>query len=244
MSARLYFDWNATAPPRPEAKQAAIEALGELAVGRLSRHDRDQVVGDLRALAPADGPDGPDRFASELVTLLVSPDAEAQLRPGDWAERGGPRRLIRRLLPDALERWLIRIGLFLAFLSALLGALVLAVVVSGQITAIEVPPGPMEMPTEPIWVGILAVVWVVVGLACGWALVLSLARRHERAMGIARYAILLSLVAGGLLNLYISQLGALSDVIVQFVLLLLILDQRTRLSVQPQSQAAAGSGAA
>ena len=49
-------------------------------------------------------------------------------------------------------------------------------------------------------------------------------------MAIAQYAVLGGLVAGGLLNTYVSQLGALTGVIVQLGLLLLIIDQRRRLA--------------
>ncbi len=49
-------------------------------------------------------------------------------------------------------------------------------------------------------------------------------------MAIAQYAVLFHLVAGGLLNLYVSQLEALSGVLMLFGLLLLILDQRSRIA--------------
>ncbi len=85
----------------------------------------------------------------------------------------------------------------------------------------------------------LALVWVVVGVTNGVALVLSLTGHHERGMAIAQYAVLIGLVAGGLLNTYVSQLGALSGVVVQLGLLLLILDQRGRLA-EARSQAPVG----
>ncbi len=49
-------------------------------------------------------------------------------------------------------------------------------------------------------------------------------------MVVAQYAVLLGLVAGGLLNTYVSQVGALAGVVVQLGLLLLIIDQRRRLA--------------
>ena len=91
------------------------------------------------------------------------------------------------------------------------------------------PTGPIEAPTEPIWVLLVAIVWVVVGVANGIAFVLSVAGRHAKGMVVAQYAVLLDLVAGGLLNVYVSQVGALTGVIVQVLLLLLILDQRRRI---------------
>ena len=85
---------------------------------------------------------------------------------------------------------------------------------------------------------LLGLVWVAVGVANGVALVLSLAGRHPMGMAIAQYAVLAGLVAGGLLNTYVSQLGALSGILVQLGLLLLILDQRGRL--ETREAAAAG----
>jgi hypothetical protein len=80
-----------------------------------------------------------------------------------------------------------------------------------------------------VWGLLIALVWIVVGVANGAALVMSLAGRHSRAMAVAQYAVLTELVAGGLLNVYVSQVGALTSVVVQVLLLLLILDQRRRI---------------
>jgi hypothetical protein len=213
-------------PTTAEAIQGAIESLRDLADGRLSTHDRDRAVERLHTAGTTEERAG---LSGELLAILRSPDTEARLiRPG-WVERGEATRLVRRLLPDRVERILIRIGLFLSVLSALVGMLIALEVLGGQVTSIPDPVGPIEMPSEPVWVLLLALVWVVVGLSNGVALVLSLAGRHARAMGIAQYAVLVALVAGGLLNTYVSQLGALSGVVVQLGLLLLILDQRGRL---------------
>jgi hypothetical protein len=75
-------------------------------------------------------------------------------------------------------------------------------------------------------------VWVVVGTASGLALGLSLVGRLGAGMALAQYALLLGLVAGGLLDAFVSQLGALSGVIIQLGLLLLIMDQRSRLEAR------------
>ena len=213
-------------PTTSEATQGAIEAIRDLADGRLSAPDRDRAVDRLRASGATTTPGLP----GDLLAILGSPDTEARLaRPG-WLERGEARSLIRRLLPDRLERIIIRIGLFLSASAALVGLLIAIAVLGGQVTSIPVPDGPIEMPTEPVWLLLLALVWVVVGLTNGAALVLSLTGRHARGMAVAQYAVLIGLVVGGLLNTYVSQLGALSGVVVQLGLLLLILDQRGRLA--------------
>jgi hypothetical protein len=132
-------------------------------------------------------------------------------------------------MPDRLERVLIRIGLFLSALVGLIGLLIALVVLSGSVEQGAVPTGPIEYPDDPGWTLILALIWMVVGVANGVALVLSLAGRHAVAMAVAQYAVLIGIVAGGLLNTYVSQLGALSGVLLQVLLLLLVLDQRKRL---------------
>lgn len=214
-------------PSDAVAIQGAIEAIRDLADGRLSVSDRDRAVERLRASGAVSGDDG---LADELLTLLRSVDTEARLAEPGWIERGGAQRQLRRVLSDRTERILIRVGLFLSLVAALVGLLIALAVTGGQVTSIPDPVGPIEMPTEPVWILMLALVWVVVGVTNGVALVLSLTARHERGMAIAQYAVLIGLVAGGLLNTYVSQLGALSGVVVQLGLLLLILDQRGRLA--------------
>jgi hypothetical protein len=212
-------------PTTSEATQGAIEAIRDLADGRLSTPDRDRAVGRLHAAGAA----ATAGLPGELLIILGSADTEARLaRPG-WVERGEARSLTRRLLPDRVERVAIRIGLFLSALAALLGLLIAIAVLAGQVTSIPDPVGPIEMPTEPVWLLLLALVWVAVGVTNGAALLMSLTGRHPRGMAVAQYAVLIGLVAGGLLNTYVSQLGALSGVVVQLGLLLLILDQRGRL---------------
>ena len=217
-------------PTLAVATQGAIEAIRDLADGRLSAVDRDRAVARLHAAGALPGT--PD-LESELMDVLGSSATSARLaRPG-WFERVEASRRLRRRLPDRLERLLVRIGLFLSALTATLGALLALVILSGEVTSIpEVAVGPIEYPSEPVWVLLLALVWVVVGVANGVALVLSLAGRHAVGMAIAQYAVLTGLIAGGLLNTFVSQLGALSSVLVQLVLLLLILDQRARIGTR------------
>jgi hypothetical protein len=225
-------------PSEDVATQGAIEAIRDLADGRLSEPDRDRAVERLHAAGATTATTG---LPGDLLSILSSPDTEARLAQPGWVERGESRLLIRRLLPDRVERILIRIGLFLSALAALLGLLIAIAVLGGQVTSIPDPVGPIEMPTEPVWVLLLALVWVVVGVTNGAALVLSLTGRHPRGMAVAQYAVLIGLVAGGLLNTYVSQLGALSGVVVQLGLLLLILDQRGRLAEVSSQEPAASS---
>jgi hypothetical protein len=223
-------------PSRTDAVHGAIEAVRDLQDGLLTQRDRDRALARLdaaRAGAPA------TEVELGLTEALSGPGADARLaRPG-WIERGDAARLVRRLLPDRLERLIVRIGLFLSAVTAIVGLLVAIVVAGGQIPAIPDPTGPIEAPSQPIWVLLIAVVWVVVGTANGVALVMSLAGRHARAMAVAQYAVLLDLVAGGLLNVYVSQVSALAGVVVQVGLLLLILHQRQRIR---EREAGAGSG--
>lgn len=217
------------APREADAVQGAIEAIRDLADGRLSRPDRDRAVERLLAVEGA-ATGGVSSLHGELLALLRSPDTDARLAHPGWVERGDLQRLIRRILPDRIERWIVRIGLFLSVGTAMLGVLVAVAIAGLDIQSLPDPEGPIEAPTEPIWIVLLGLVWVIVGVGCGVALTLSLARQHRRAMLVAQYFVLLGLVAGGLLNVYISQVQALSGVVVQFALLLLVLDQRSRMA--------------
>jgi hypothetical protein len=212
-------------PSDTEAVQGAIEAVRSLADGRLTRGDRDRAVSRLQAARPpATSP-----LALDLAGILGSSHTESRLATGGRLDGGTVARLARRLLPDRLERFLIRAGLLLIALSAVLWLLVLLVVLGGGVEGPVTTRGPIEHPEDPVWLALLALVWVVVGVVAGVALVLSLTGRHGRAMEAAQYAVLAGLIAGGLLNLYVSQLEALGGVLLQFLLLLMILDQRSRL---------------
>jgi hypothetical protein len=169
-------------------------------------------------------------LSGELLRLLRSPETEAQLKPPGWFERGAHVVLLRRFMPDRLERFLIRLGLLLNVLTALLWLLIVLVVASGfEPSEVTEPSGPVEFPQEPLWLALLGIVWIVTGVASAVALGMSLLRQHERAMGLARYTLLVALVAGGLLETYVSQLGALTNMLIQLALLVLVLDQLSRL---------------
>lgn len=213
-------------PTATEAVHGALEAVRDLIDGRLDPSDRDRALHRL-GVAGADQPLGDISVA--LFAILASPASEARLTSSDVSGRGRALTWLRRLLPARLELWIIRIGLLLSALTALLGVLVAIALLNGATGAIvTAQTGPIEYPDEPLWVLLLAGVWMVVGVANGAALVLSLTGRDRVAMAIAQYSILTALVAGGLLNVYVSQLGALSDILALLVLLALVLDRRAR----------------
>lgn len=213
-------------PSRSDAVQGAIESLRDLQDGRLTRRDRDRALERMdtaRAGAPATD------IERGLMAALAGPGAEEALAHPGWVDRGDGDRLLRRLLPDRLERFLVRAGLLFSAFGALLGLLVAYVVAGGAIPSLPDPTGPLEAPSEPVWILLIAIVWVVVGIANGVAFVLSVTGRHPKGMAVAQYAVLLDLIAGGLLNVYVSQVGALAGVVFQVGLLLLIMDQRRRI---------------
>ena len=215
------------APTPAEATQGAIDALRDLADGRLTAADRDRAVARLGASGVTAATAG---LPGELLAILVAPGTDARLAEPGRLARTDLGALVRRLLPDRLERAIVRIGLLLSALSGAFGALIALVVLSGGITELPAAAaGPIEYPTEPVWALLVGAVWAVVGAANLIALVLSLAGRHTRAMAIAQVAVLTGLVAGGLLSTFVGQLGALSGVLVQLGLLLLVLDQRRRI---------------
>lgn len=212
-------------PAPAQAAQGAIEALRDAADGRLTEPDRRRAISRLEASqAPAT-----IAMSTGLLALLNSPEVgEALAEPG-WLARGEGRRWLRRLLPDVVERVIVWIGLALSALNALVGLLIAYVVLSGAVTFIPDPDGPIEIPQDPFWAMLLGLVWVLVGAANIVALILDIAGRRQRGMAIAQYSVLAGLVAGGLLGVFVSQLQALTGVLLQLLLLLLIVDQRRRL---------------
>lgn len=238
----LLLVWQLARRPHALTRRAAVrsatEALGDLADGRLSAADRDRVV---RALTDAIGDDPVRPLERDLLALLRSAATTADLAPPGWVARGDGARTIERLLPDRLEGALIGLGLVASVLQALVGLLFAVAISAGGLPAIPDPQGPVEAPTEPVWIALLGVVWIVVGVAAGAALIAAIAGHRERSLGIARAAVLIGLVAGGLLSVYVSQLGALSGVLLQVVLLLLVLDRQRRLA---RDAATVGAGGA
>ncbi|MEX1295026.1 MAG: hypothetical protein AB1Z67_02535 [Candidatus Limnocylindrales bacterium] len=213
-------------PTPAEATHGAIGAIRDLADGRLSAAGRDRAIEGLEAAGVDSEAPG---LAADLLTLLRSEETGSALASPGWLERGTVLDHLRRLIPDRLENLIIRIGLLLNTLGALVGLVIVAALASGQsVTGSPDPAGPIALPDDPFWLALLGVVWLVVGAASGVAFGLSLLGRHDPALTIAQYSLLIALVAGGLVDTYVEQLGALSSVIVQLALLALVLDQRSR----------------
>ncbi len=80
--------------------------------------------------------------------------------------------------------------------------------------------------------------WIVAGGASAVSLGLSVLGRHDGALALAQYALLIALAAGGLIDTYVGQFGALTSVIMQLALLALVLDQRSRRAAQSRSRTA------
>jgi hypothetical protein len=217
-----------------DAMQAAVDALRDGVDGRLTAAERDRVV---ERLGPARSAADPAiaGLAERQAALLTSPEIEARLASPGWIERGDAAALLERLLPLRLERALVLLGLlWMAFVAALSSLLLLGLAWAGGPLEITVPEGPVEIPTEPIWVILLLVVGVVVGIASGVAAVLILRRREPAGIRVAIGAVLLNLVAGGLLTFYVAQFGAVASTVGHLVLLALLLDHGRRLdAIEP-----------
>jgi hypothetical protein len=213
-------------PTLPEATQGAIDAIRDLADGRLSVQRRDRAVERLDAAGATTATPG---LPGDLLAVLRSPETDARLESSSRTDSGTILARLRRLLPDRLEYLLIRVGLALNALGALIGLVFVVVVASGENpTAMPDPAGPIELPDDPVWLTLMGLVWVIVGGANAVALGLSFLGHHDRALALAQYSLLIALIAGGLLDTYVEQLGALTNTLMLLALLALVLDQRSR----------------
>ncbi len=215
------------------AMHAVVESLAAGIDGRLTEPDRERVIAQLREAQSETQPAADDQqLAASMIATLESPAMDARLVSPGFVARGDARRLLERFLPTRLERWLIAIGLLLAVATALFSVLVLLVSASGELDWSELltaDVGRLEIPTEPVWLLLFLGINAVVGLGAAAAFLLLVARRSMRAMDIGLAAILLGLVAGGLVGFYAAQVGVLTSTIQQVLLLGLIVDQRIRL---------------
>jgi GNAT superfamily N-acetyltransferase len=220
----------APAESTSDAMQAAVDATRDGLDGRLSAMERDRVVASLGPARSAGDP-AVAALAERQASLLLSPAMESLLvRPG-WVARGDARALLERVLPSRLERALVVAGLlWTAFLAAVAGLLLLAIVWVGDPIQLPVTDGPIEFPSDPLWAILSLVIGVVVGVASGVATVLVLRHRERTGIRVATAAILLNLVVGGLLTFYVSQFGAVASTLGHVALLALILDYGGRLA--------------
>ncbi len=218
-----------------DAVQAGIEALRDSADGRLTADDRDSAVERLRAsrggLPPAE-----EALAGRLIDDLDSTEVTATLTSAGWVARGGARRLLDRLLPTRLERILIMIGLAWAvFFAVLTIVAMLTVDVDEALAALPDQTGPVQIPTEPTWWLLLGGTSILVGVVAALGLVMLLRGDARRGATIGIVAVLINLVATGLLTFYVAQFEAVTSTIVRVILLALILDFRGRLERDPSS---------
>ncbi len=76
---------------------------------------------------------------------------------------------------------------------------------------------------------LLLVIGIVVGILCGIAALRILRHRDRVGIRVAVTAVLVNLVAGGLLTFYVAQFGAMASTIQHLLLLVLVLDYARRL---------------
>ena len=217
-----------------DAMQAAVEALRDGVDGRLTAAERDRVVERLGRVRSKDDA-AVAALAERQASLLASPEIEALLAPPGWIARGDAAALLERIMPLRLERALVILGLlWTALLAAFASLLLLGLAWADGPLEIPVPEGPIEFPTEPIWVILLLMIGVIVGGAGGVAVGLILRRRERAGIRVATVAVLLNLVAGGLLTFYVVQFGAVASTVGHLVLLALLLDHGRRLdAIEP-----------
>ena len=147
--------------------------------------------------------------------------------PGPLAEvehRWLPHRRFRRLLVAALA--LTGIGMVVSFV---IWAAIDDATVRVAIAQFANQPGdPVKHPTDPLWYGLEAAVLAGSGiLVLAGAILLGLGR--ERAgTSAALVGLSLSLTAGALVSLYVAQVSAITDVLIDALLLLAIVHFRRR----------------
>jgi len=224
-----------------DAAHALLEALRDGVDGYLTEADRQRAL-DLQREAQEGRPGDPDDIPELFVRALTSPAMDERLAAEGWVARGDARRLLERILPTRVERWLIYLSLVMAVFGALAAALVLVAstqVELGDLNELVADAGRLEFPSEPIWILLSLAINVVVGVAAVVALVLLARGRIRRGLDTALVALLTSLVAGGLVSFYAAQFTALSSTVVVVLQLALVLDLRIRTSRASVDEAAA-----
>jgi cysteine desulfurase len=108
MTERAYLDWNASAPLRPEARAAALEALDRIGnpssvhgEGRAVRHLIEQARAQVAALAGAD--------PADVVFTSGATEANAMALSPGWSRKSG-QPPFERLLVSAVEHASVRQG--------------------------------------------------------------------------------------------------------------------------------------
>jgi hypothetical protein len=223
-----------------DAMQAAAEAVGAGIEGRLNEADRDRVVARLSRARQSHDP-AVAMIAERQAAILTSPEMGSLLVPPGWIASGKARETLERWLPTRVERVLIVLGLAWSALVAVFAALLLLDVLwVGDPLDLPVPGGPIQVPEESIWTVLALLIAVGVGAANGVAAVLIVARRDRTGVRIATAAVLVDLVAGGLLTFYVEQFGAVASAVQQLVLLALLVDLGERLDARHRAHHAPG----
>jgi len=209
-----------------DALQLAVQALSDSADGRLTAGDRDVAIERLRAVR-SDLPPAEEALAGRIAGLLESPEVDATLTSAGWVSRGSARAL--------LERILIIIGLAsMAFIAALTTVFVLTFDIDALVTIFADQTGPVENPTDRFWWLLLGGTAILVGIVSAIAVVALLRGDGRRGATIGMAAMLINLVATGLLTFYVAQFEAVASTIVRVILLALIVDYRGRLDRGPE----------
>jgi hypothetical protein len=218
-----------------DATHAVIEALGDGFDGRLTAQDRERVIDELReSQTGADDSLAGEQLSGLFAAALESPAMDERLASEGWVARGGARRLLERILPTRVERWLVVASLVLEGLAAAVAIVAMVVLwasAEGALNDVEpyaASAGRLEFPTEPIWIVLSMGIAVVVGLTATAALVLIGRGRTMKGLNLALMAVLTNLVAGGLVNFYAAQMPAITTAVLTVVQLGLIVDLRIR----------------
>jgi hypothetical protein len=212
-----------------DAMQSAAEAVGAGLDGRLNRADRDRVVARLSRARRSREP-VVAAIAERQAAILTSVEMEGLLVPPGWIASGRARETLERWLPMRVERVLIVLGLLWSALEASFAAiLLLDVLWIGDPLDLPIPVGPIEVPEQSIWAVLALLVVAGVGTANGVAAITIMLGRDRTGARLATAAVLVGLVAGGLLTFYVEQFGAMAATLQQLVLLALLVDFGDRL---------------
>ena len=224
-----------------DATHVLLEAVRDGVDGHLTEADRQRAI-DVQREAAEGRLGDPDDISELLVRALNSPTMDGQLAAEGWVARGDARRLLERILPTRLERWLVYLSLLWAVFAALVSALVLVAstqVELGDVNELVADAGRMELPSEPIWILLSLGINVVVGVAAVVAVVLLARGRTRGGLNMALLALLTNLVAGGLVGFYAAQFTALTSTVLIVLQLGLVLDLRIRTNRASVDEAAA-----
>lgn len=203
---------------------AVLSALGDAVDERLTQAERERVIEMANGAGSSTDPLG-----LQLVATLDSGAIDERLAREGPIARGDARRWLEGVLPTRVERWLVYLGLVLTIMGAVGAGL--------SLLALQILPedpdlsalvaGHVEIPSDPLWLGLLFAINVAVGTLAVVALGLRLFRSNAW-LNAALLAVLIDLVVGELVAVYAIQIAALSAAVWGVILLGLVLDLRIR----------------